>query len=346
MRRVGLIGLGGFGRLHLQAWLEMGYREHLHVAELSAERRTWAVARGLPAAHVTDDFRRWLRDVDIVDIVTATDTHAPLCREALEAGKDVFVEKPMTLTAAQARELADAVQAAGRVLQVGYYYRVHPISQWMKQQIASGSLGRLRYIAGRFLGFKRARTDVGVTHTDAIHFLDLANWLVGSFPEDVFAVTRDHFGRGLEDLSVVLLTYPDGLLANVESGYLQPGRWNDRVVPHAKTTKEFTICGSEATLHADFETGEVERFSVRHELRDGVWQLAARGSERPALPAIGPVEQVRLELEAFLRCVEGRTRPEANVTDSGVRLAELMEALYQSAAQRAVVPVAEAKVAA
>lgn len=331
------IGLGGFGQVHLKAWLELGYRESLWVAEVLPERHAWAVACGVPRERVGVDFRSWLPTADVVDIVTATETHGMLCREALSAGKDTFIEKPMTMTAAEARELSELVAQTGRIVQVGYYYRVHPIAQWIKQQLALGTLGDLRYVSGRFMGFKRARTDVGVTHTDAIHFIDLINWLLAAEPEEVFAVTRDHFNRGLDDLSVVLLTYPNGVLAHVESGYIQPGRWNDRVVPHAKTTKELVVCGSQATIEADVETGTVELFRVHHALREGVWQLVNEGGIRPNLPSLGPVDQVKLELESFLRCVETRTIPEANVVDSGVRLAEVMEAIYQSSAQRRVV---------
>ncbi len=337
MSRILQIGLGGFGRLHLQAWLEMGFRDQLWVAELSAERRAWAIERGVPPEHVLADFRAGLDQVDAVDIVTATDTHTPLCRAALEAGRDVFIEKPMTPTSEDARQLCELAERQGRLIQVGYYYRVHPIARWIREQVRAGALGTLRYVTGRFLGFKRARTDVGVTHTDAIHFLDLITWLLGAEPADVFAVTRDHFDRGLEDLSIVLLTYPGQVLAQIESGYIQPGRWNDRVVPNAKTSKELVLCGSQATIEADFETGTVELHRVRHELRDGVWQLANEGSARPALPAIGPVEQVKLELQAFLDCVRTRVVPEANAVDSGLRLAELMEAVYQSATQRRIV---------
>ena len=68
--------------MHVQAWLELGYRDSLWVAELSPERRAWAAGRGIPPERIGPDFRAWLAGADLVDIVTATDTHAPLCREA------------------------------------------------------------------------------------------------------------------------------------------------------------------------------------------------------------------------------------------------------------------------
>ncbi len=337
--KVLLVGLGGFGENHLKAWCEMGWRDNLFVAEMNPARHEECRLLGVPAQQVGPDFHPFLPHAELVDIVTPSTSHFQLCTEALEAGKDVFVEKPMAMNSEEALKLTQIVSRTGRILQVGYYYRFHPLADWIRERIQQGDLGQIRYIAGRFLGFKRARTDVGVTHTDAIHFFDLINHLLGSHPEQVFAVTRDHFGRGLEDLSVVLLQYPGGILANVESGYIQPGQWNDRVVPNAKTTKTLTVCGSQATLEADFETGVAELFKVRHTLKEGVWQLINEGSSRPPVASVGPVDQVRLELEAFLRSVQTRQQPGPNVWESGLVLAELMETIYRSAGQKRIVQI-------
>jgi len=224
MMTIGLVGLGNFGKRHLEAWCRLGYGDRLWIAEPNQTKWVEATRRGIPGSRVADSLAVIAEHVDAVDIVTPTDQHATLCQEALELGKDVLVEKPMTMTSSQARALAELAQARGRVLQVGYYYRCHPISLRLKEALRSGRFGRVRYLTGNFYGFKRARTDVGVTYTDGIHFLDVFNWLLDSPPVDVYAVCRDHFKRGLEDFSVVLLTYPDGVVAKVESGYIQPGR--------------------------------------------------------------------------------------------------------------------------
>lgn len=326
------IGLGGFGKFHLQAWLQLGRRGDLYIAERLPERQTLALDHGMDPTHLTRRPEDFLDRVDAVDVVTPTDSHAPLCEMALRHGKDVFVEKPMTMNSSEAKEIAAWVASTGRLLQVGFYYRVHPLAQELRKLLQSGALGQPRYISARFCGFKRARTDVGVTHTDAIHFLDLANWILGSFPAQVYAVTRDHFGRGLEDLSIALLTYPNGVLAQVESGYIQPGKWSDPVVPKAKTTKEFILCGSSATVAIDFEAGEIEIHQVHHEEKDGIWQMVSQGSAKPAFARIGPVEQVARELAAFIESVETGRKPEADVQRCGVELAELMEAIYRSSA--------------
>ena len=317
-------------------------RDRYWLAETDGAKRDRAASQYcLAADRVTPDYRQLLAQVDVVDIVTPTDSHFELCREALDAGKDVFVEKPMTMDAGQARQIRDLASRSGRLLQVGYYYRCHPTSRRVKAWIEASELGRLRYLAGSFMGFKRARTDVGVTHTDAVHFIDLFNWLTGAAPHEVYAVTRDHFDRGLEDWSIVVLHYPDGLVAKVESGYIQPGRWRDKVVANAFTTKEIAVCGSAATVEIDFEQEIVHLHRVHHELRAGIWTADVAGSETPNVGTASPIQMIATELEEFLAAVrEGRV-PDANATTAGVVMADIVESIYASARSGQPAPVAE-----
>jgi UDP-2-acetamido-3-amino-2,3-dideoxy-glucuronate N-acetyltransferase len=326
------VGLGNFGKRHLEAWHRMGLGTHLRVAEMDPAK--WELTRtfNVPAERLAKSADDFMDSADIVDVVTPTDSHFGLCRQAIERGKDVFVEKPMTMTSREARELADLAQRHRRLVQVGFYYRFHPISVRLRQDVAAGLLGKIRYVSGNFMGFKRARTDVGVTHTDGIHFLDLFNWLLGAAPTEVYAVCRDHFGRGLEDFSVVMLTYPGGVVGKVESGYVQPGRWKDKVVPGALTTKEITIVGERLTAEVDFETETLTLHDAHHELRGGTWAAVVGASRQEPVEPCDPVQMVARELEAFLGSVKSRQPgPGAGAIDGGVQLAVLMESIYESA---------------
>jgi predicted dehydrogenase len=165
-----------------------------------------------------------------------------------------------------------------------------------------------------------------------VHFLDLCNWVLGAAPTEVFSVQRDHFGRGLEDLSLILLTYPSGALAKVEAGYIQPGRQPDNVVPNALTTKTIEICGSEGALEIDYQGERLVWHRVRHELHeDGFWRPVFGEAVVPKLEPRGPVEVLISELTEFLGHVAHRTRPEANVQRAGVEIAVLYEAIMASA---------------
>lgn len=328
--KVLLVGLGGFGRNHLRAWQEMKIGENLYVAELQTELHAELEIFNIPSDHISTNAADFLDKVDVVDIVTPSTSHFELCSMALKAGKDVFVEKPMTMTSEEATELAKLVKDTQAILQVGFYYRFHPISNLLKTMIDRGDLGEIRYFSGNFMGFKRARTDVGVTHTDGIHFIDLANWLLSALPTELYAVTRDHFSRGLEDCSLVLLQYPGGAFAKVESGYIQPGRWRDKVVPNAVTSKEIFICGTKATVEVDFETEYLVKHNVHQVFSNNTWTPVFEGTETLNSNTATPIQMIVAELRDFLDCVSTRRHPAASEVGSGVVLAKIMESIYES----------------
>lgn len=341
--RVLQVGFGGFGPVHLQAWLRLGLGGRLWVADPDPAARARAGAFNLPAERLVADYREALESVDVVDVVAATDRHLEVCTAALEAGRDVFAEKPLTLDLAGSQAIAEAVARSGRILQVGYYFRHHPLGRYVKARAGEGALGELRYLSASFTGFKRARRDSGALGNDAVHFLDLFGWLKGGLPAEVFAIRRDHFGRGFDDLALVLLTYADRSVGKVEAGYIQPGRWPDTIVPGAQATKEMAVCGSEGAIEVDFQIERLIWHRVRHELHeDGLWRPVFKDAHLPNLPASNPVDVLESELREFLGHVEARSEPEANARACGVDMARLLEAIARSAETGRPVAVAQA----
>src|SRR5712691_4814435 len=158
-----LVGLGRWGEKHLRVLGDLGVG--LWVADVSTARLAWAVRQGVEPGRAVADYRAALAHVDAVDIVTSADTHYGIAREGLAAGRHCFIEKPLARTAEEG--------AAGRLVQVGHIFRFHPVTATLREALAAGRIGRVRYATGRFSGFKRPRADVGVTQTDAIHYFDL-----------------------------------------------------------------------------------------------------------------------------------------------------------------------------
>ena len=121
--------------------------------------------------------------VDAAVIVTPAQSHFPLCREFLEAGKDVFVEKPLTLAPEESKQLAELADKNKRILQVGHIFRFDPATQWLRDAVQSGKFGRVNMLRGHFGGFKRPRNDSGVMFADGIHFVDLFNYFLNATPD-------------------------------------------------------------------------------------------------------------------------------------------------------------------
>jgi UDP-N-acetylglucosamine 3-dehydrogenase len=295
------------------------------VADVSAPRREWAVGQGVDAARAVADFREALPHVDAVDIVTPADSHRAVAEACLGAGRHCFIEKPLTVSVTDARAVAALARQAERVVQVGHIFRFHPVTATLKAALAASRIGAVRYAMGRFSGFKRPRTDVGVTHTDAIHYFDLFAHLLGREATSVTALQRDYLGRGLDDMSVTAVSYGD-VPVIVEANYFVPG-----------THRECVIVGAGGALVADYGSSTVTLHAGEHRAADGAWEAIDTGKEE--LPARGE-EPLRLELGAFLAaCQDGAANPVP--AEAGIHALEVVEAAARAARLPRAVPLAE-----
>jgi predicted dehydrogenase len=322
-----LIGLGRWGVKHLRVLGDLGAT--VWAAEVSADRRRWALERGLPKSRVVDDYRQALPHVDAVDLVTPADTHAAIAAACLEAGRHCFIEKPLATSVEASGRIVAAADRAGRVVQVGHIFRFHPVTAALRGALAGGRLGRVRYATGRFAGFKRPRTDVGVTHTDAIHYFDLFAHLFEREPTTVSALQRDFLGRGLDDMSVTTVTYGD-IPTVVEANYFVPGIY-----------RECVIVTEAGALVADYAASTVRLYAGRHERRGEAWEAVDTG--KLDFP-VGGEEPLRAELAAFLRACE-RGLPAPVDARAGLRAVEIAEAAALAARLGRVVSLHELRAA-
>ena len=308
-----LVGLGRWGEKHLRVLGELGAT--VWVADVSAARRGRAVEQGIAERRTVSDYREALAHVDAVDIVTPADSHLAIASSCLQRGRHCFIEKPLAPSAEESRRIVAQAESAGRVVQVGHIFRFHPVTAALEGALAEGHFGGVRYATGRFAGFKRPRTDVGVTQTDAIHYFDLFAHLLRREPTTVSAMQRDFLGRGLDDMSVTAVTYGD-IPTVVEANYFLPG-----------TYRECVIVTEAGALVADYAASTVRLHAGTHERRGEVWEAIETG--KTDFP-VGDEEPLRAELAAFLRACErgGRVPVDAR---AGLRAVEVVEAAALSA---------------
>jgi predicted dehydrogenase len=318
-----LIGLGRWGEKHLRVLREIGAT--VWVSDIDPQRRAWAVAQGVDAGRAVADYRAALAQVDAVDVVTPADSHRAITEACLDAGRHCFVEKPLTVTAADGRRLAALAVARGRVLQVGHIFRFHPVTAVLREALAAGRIGAIRYATGRLAGFKRPRVDVGVTHTDAIHYFDLFAHLFDRPASQVAALQRDFLGRGLDDLSVTVVHYGD-IPTIVEADYFVPGTW-----------RECVLVGEQGSLVADYAAATVTLWAGEHRREGPGWKAVETGKEN--LP-VASAEPLRLELEAF-RDACATNGPSPVAAAEGVGALEVVEAAALAARLGRTVSLAE-----
>jgi UDP-N-acetylglucosamine 3-dehydrogenase len=322
-----LVGLGRWGEKHLRVLGEVGAT--VWAADVSPTRRRWAVEQGVPEARVVADYRQALAHVDAVDVVTPADSHLVIAATALDAGRHCFIEKPLATSVEESRRIVAAGDRAARVVQVGHIFRFHPVTTALRAALADDQLGRVRYATGRFAGFKRPRTDAGVTLTDAIHYFDLFAYLFQREPISVSALQRDFLGRGLDDMSVTTVTFGE-IPTIVEANYFVPG-----------TYRECVIVTGAGTLVADYGASTVRLYAGTHERRGEAWEAVDTG--KTDFP-VGREEPLRAELAAFLHACE-HGLPAAVDARAGLRAVEIVEAAALAARLGRVVTLDELRAA-
>ena len=306
------IGVGRWGRNHLKALTKLC--DELFVVDADPGQLKVCDEFSIPEDHRSTDYRAFLSRVDGVDIVTPADNHLALARDCFEKGKDVFVEKPIAFTSGEAKEMIARASEKGLILQVGHIYRYHPASQKIKNLVEEGQLGKIQYAYGHFMGFKRPRMDVGVTHTDAIHYFDFFNYLFGERPHAVRAVVRNFLNLPLDDTSISVLEYGEKLVF-VEAGYMPP-----------ETRRDISIIGDRGSLYCNFQKNVLSFFENRHEKQGERW-VAVEG--KPQEVPFDGGDPLKLELIQFLNSIKNRSKPLAD-GPAGLEALRVVEACYES----------------
>ena len=301
MTKLLLLGLGRWGINHLRNLQNLPVE--LYVAEVGSTQLEPARKLGIPDARLTTDYKNFLGVVGGVVIVTPAQSHYPLCREFLEAGKDVFVEKPLTLANDESKHLAELADQHRRIFQVGHILRFDPATLWLREAIAGGQFGRVNIIRGHFGGFKRPRNDSGVMFADGIHFVDLYNFILDATPKSVLAVHHDFLGRGMDDVSLLSLEYETShgkTWATVENDYFIPGKF-----------REVIVCGDQLSAVCDYSLAQhkIKTYENRH-VREGNDFKGVEGTVRPI--ETPPEEPLLAELRAFIDSIQTRQTPRAD----------------------------------
>ncbi len=203
-----MVGAGYLGRFHAQKYASEAGCRLVAVADPRPEARD-ALARELGTTAVADH-RELLGKVDAVSVVTTTPAHFAIARDFLEAGAHVLVEKPITETVEQARELISVAARCGRILQVGHLERFNPAIVAAEPELAGA-----RFIeCQRLAPFKERGTDVNVVLDLMIHDIDIVQSIVGRPIESIDAVGTPVFS-GAVDIANARLRFEGGCVANV-----------------------------------------------------------------------------------------------------------------------------------
>lgn len=238
---VAVIGCGHWGPNHLRVFSELPRSQVLACADLSKERLA-RVKRRFPQLHTTRNYRDLLSDpaIDAVVVATPTRTHASITHEALEAGKHVLVEKPLCMTAKEARELTMCADAVGRVMMVGHVFLFNNGIIKLHEVIEDGGLGHIHYLDAARTNLGPVRGDVNALFDLGTHDISIFNYLLGATPVAVAAHGSCISQDTIEDVCFATLKYPDGTLGHIHVSWLNP-----------RKVRTLTVVGQSKMAHWD-----------------------------------------------------------------------------------------------
>ncbi|MBM4191641.1 MAG: Gfo/Idh/MocA family oxidoreductase [Gammaproteobacteria bacterium] len=282
--RTAVIGAGYLGRFHAQKFASEAGSSLVAVVDTRAEARE-AVAGELGTQGIADH-RELLGEVDAVSIVTSTTAHHAIARDFLEAGVHVLVEKPITETPEQARELIALASRKSRILQVGHLERFNPAIV-----AAEGRLEGSRFIeCQRLAPFKERGTDVNVVLDLMIHDIDIVQSIVGQRIDSIDAVGTPVFS-GAVDIANARIRFAGGCVANVTASRVS-----------LKTERKLRVFRDDAYLSIDLQQRILTTITKR--------SMPLAAGELPVDIEEQSFEQgdaLRAEIRSFLDCIaQGR----------------------------------------
>lgn len=327
---VAVVGVGGWGKNLARNYHQMPEARLLYMCDLSQEKLE-SVARQLPGPKLTTDYGQILSDpeVEAVVIGTTAGTHYPLAKRALEAGKDVYVEKPFVLNVEEAQELIDLAEQHSRVLMVGHLLEYHPVMTRLKEMTAAGEFGDVQYLYSQRLNLGTVRDDENALWSFAPHDISSILYLLGKEPTEVAAHGRGYLRKGIEDVVFVTLYFADSTMANIHVSWLDPHK-----------VRKLTIVGTKKmAVFDDLEASEKLRIydkGARYsDSYDTFAEYIGLRFGDIVTPYIRVGEPLRIECEHFIECVRERKQPRSDGYD-GLRVVRILEAADRSLKQNGI----------
>ena len=319
--RIGLAGLGYWGPNLARNFDALPDAELAVICDADEERLAQTGAR-FPEASTTTSFDDLLSDetLDAVVIATPVPTHAEFATRALAAGKHVFVEKPLALSAAEGADVAALAAERGLTLMPGHLLLYHPGVAKLREIVASGDLGRLLVIYGNRQNLGKIRRDENVLWSLGAHDLSVILDLVGEEPEEVSARGESFLTKGVEDIVFCYLRFPSGVVAHLHLSWLDPHKMRKITVVGDRKMAVFDDMALEGKVTI-YDKGPQEPMHTY-----GEWMTRTGDIWSPKIPNDEPL---RLECARFLELVRGEA-DSAPARENGLAVVRVLEELQRS----------------
>lgn len=315
MKNIAVIGCGYWGKNLVRNFHELGVLAAV-CDPVETVAKTFSEQYHVPA-------RSWeeiLNDTSIHGVVLAVPVplHAKLCIEALEAGKDVFVEKPLALTEAEGLSIKATLQKTSRILLVGHLFQYYPAIEVIHKFITSDNIGALRCIRAHWFNFGIIRSTENALWSIAPHAFSVVNSLVQDDIRSITARGQCFFRDKLVDRADVSIIYHSGVHAEVCVSWIHPFK-----------ERKLIACGTEGMLVFDDMLPPEQKLQLYRHIyaRNGQSVIAKKADpENVPLPSTEPL---KAECQHFIDCMQSRQQPRTNI-DEGLAVLHMLQLAQES----------------
>ncbi len=310
---VAVIGCGHWGKNLVRNFNQLDALAMVCDTTPSGRERAAQIAPQVPIVETIEQ----VLDSDIGAVVVATpaETHYDVVERALQRGKDVFVEKPLALTAKAGQELVQLANREARILMVGHVLEYHPAVVKMLDLIHSGELGKVRYIYSNRVSLGKIRREENILWSFAPHDVAVILRIMGSLPFQVTASGGNYIQPNIADVTVTNLLFDNGIRAHIFVSWLHPFK-----------EQRFVVIGSQKMISFDDVSKRLVLYDQRVEIQEGEPVPVKHAGEEVEFGADEPLRQ---ECQAFLDAIRTRQAP---LTDgeSGLQVLKVLQAAQRS----------------
>jgi predicted dehydrogenase len=324
--RAAVVGLGYWGPNLVRNLHELEGAEVAYVCDLREDALA-KISRRYPSVATTTSYADVLADpaVDAVVIATPVSSHHPLAVAALDAGKHVFVEKPLAASAEQAEELIALAEERELVLMPGHTFLYSPPVNMIRDLIKRGDLGEIYFISTSRVNLGLHQSDVSVAWDLGPHDFSILRYWLEETPTHASALSRGCVIPDIPDVAFINMEFPSGTVAHVELSWLAPSK-----------LRRTTIVGSERmVVYDDTSIEPVRVFDSGVTLRDpetfGEYRMTYRTGDIVS-PRVDVAEPLMLELQDFQDAVRTGSTPRSS-GQLGLEVVRMIEAVEDSLAQ-------------
>lgn len=256
-------------------------------------------------------------EVGGVAIAAPAAQHYTLVKQALEAGKNVLVEKPLALHLAEGRQLAEIAQSRAQVLMVGHILQYHPAILKLKELITAGDLGRIKYIYSSRLNLGKLRAEENILWSFAPHDISAVLYLLEEMPIRISSHGGTYVDARVTDTTLSTCQFASGVNVHIFVSWLHPFK-----------EQKLTIVGGKRM--AVFDDVQPERKLVLYSHRiDWVERMPVARTDQGQVVPIAQAEPLRLECEHFLECIRDGRKPRTDAAGA-LQVLEVLDACERS----------------